>query len=541
MTNPILALDRVSLVLPNGTPLFTELTEQFDGRHTGLVGRNGVGKSLLAQLLAGLLAPSSGQCNSSGKVRYLAQHLTPEKYPHVAALAGVASTLAALQRIEAGSVSPSDFEQVGDDWDIRQRLQTQLEGAGLGYLTPESPVSQLSGGEAMRVALVGATLSDADFLILDEPTNHLDGPSRHALMQQLQNWTRGLVVISHDRALLQQMARIVELSSLGLRSYGGNYAFYQQAKAQETAAAAQKLERLKVERKREELALRDQREKLEKRQSRGDRRGKEANQAKILLGRQKGRSEASAGKLHKQQLEARAQLSQQVQEAAKHLEAATHIAMHSGSLTTTTAQKVAALTEVTLPFVTPPFDQITLAISGGQRIGVVGPNGCGKSTLLKVLAGLLPPISGLREAWAKMAYLDQQFSSLDPHQTILEQLLEVNSVAGKSQLRMQLAQLGLDASRVLLPCAQLSGGEQLKAALAKVIYADPPADCLLLDEPSNHLDLPSLAALEALLNQYQGTLLVVSHDEAFLAQLGLTHWLVAGEKGWELHHHRNSV
>ncbi|MGY2947394.1 ATP-binding cassette domain-containing protein [Ewingella americana] len=198
MTNPILTLDRVSLVLPNGTPLFTELTEQFDGRHTGLVGRNGVGKSLLAQLLAGLLAPSSGQCNSSGKVRYLAQHLTPEKYPHVAALAGVASTLAALQRIEAGSVSPSDFEQVGDDWDIRQRLQTQLESAGLGYLSPESPVSQLSGGEAMRVALIGATLSDADFLILDEPTNHLDGPSRRALMQQLQNWTGGLVVISHD-------------------------------------------------------------------------------------------------------------------------------------------------------------------------------------------------------------------------------------------------------------------------------------------------------------------------------------------------------
>lgn len=541
MTNPILTLDRVSLVLPNGTPLFTDITEQFDHRHTGLVGRNGVGKSLLAQLLAGLLAPSSGQCHCSGKVRYLAQHLTPEKYANVAALAGFENTLAALLRIETGSVDPADFEQVGDDWDIRQRLHTQLESAGLGYLSPESPVSQLSGGEAMRVALIGATLSDADFLILDEPTNHLDGPSRRVLMQQLQNWTGGLVVISHDRALLQQMARIVELSSLGLRSYGGNYAFYQQAKAQEAAAAAQKLERLKVERKREELALRDQREKLEKRQSRGDRRGKEANQAKILLGRQKGRSEASAGKLHKQQLEARAHLSQQVQEAAKHLEAAAHIAMHSDSLKATTAQKVAALTEVTLPFVTPPFDQITLAISGGQRIGVVGPNGCGKSTLLKVLAGLLPPVSGLREAWAKMAYLDQQLSSLDPHRTILEQLLEVNSIAGESQLRMQLAQLGLDASRVLLPCAQLSGGEQLKAALAKVIYADPSADCLLLDEPSNHLDLPSLAALEALLNQYQGTLLVVSHDEAFLAQLGLTHWLVAWEKGWELLHHRHSV
>lgn len=94
---------------------------------------------------------------------------------------------------------------------------------------------------------------------------------------------------------------------------------------------------------------------------------------------------------------------------------------------------------------------------------------------------------------------------------------------------------------MLLPCAQLSGGERLKAALAMLIYADPPADCLLLDEPSNHLDLPSLSALEALLNQFRGTLLVVSHDEAFLAQIGLTHWLMAGEKGWELILHRHSV
>lgn len=541
MTNSILTLERVSCVLPDGKPLFSELTDQFDLRHTGLVGNNGVGKSLLAKMLAGLVTPTSGQCRYAGRVRYLPQHLLPQHDDNVAMLAGVDVQLAALKRIEAGSADPIDFDLVGDGWDIRQRLQIQLESAGLGYLSPESAVNPLSGGEVMRVALAGATLSDADFLILDEPTNHLDAASRLALMQQLQHWSRGLLVISHDRRLLQQMERIVELSSLGLRSYGGNYDFYQQMKAQETAAAEQNLDRLKTERRRGEFALRDQRERLEKRQSRGHRQSKQANQAKILLGLQKSRSEASMGKQVKHLAQTQVRLNQQVQQAAKHIEASTPVVMHFTTSFRALPQNVATLTDAVLPFVPALFRQITLAIHGGQRIGVVGANGCGKSTVLKALAGLLPLVSGRSEVWAKTAYLDQPLSTLDRQKTVLEQLLAVNSQRGESQLRMQLAQLGLDATRVVLPCGKLSGGEQLKAALATIIYADVPASFLLLDEPSNHLDIPSLHTLEFFLSQYQGTLMVVSHDEVFLSEIELTHWLVAGEKGWEFSFHQHPV
>src|SRR5690606_20876618 len=151
-------------------------------------------------------------------------------------------------------------------------------------------------GESMRVALIGAQLSDADFLILDEPSNHLDRSSRLALSEWLQNWPRGLLVISHDRQLLRGMERIVELSSLGLRSYGGNYAFYAQARTQEQQRAIIALERARLDRRREENAMRKQRERQEKRQARGTREGKQANQAnqaKILLDRQKERSDQS--------------------------------------------------------------------------------------------------------------------------------------------------------------------------------------------------------------------------------------------------------
>lgn len=534
MTNILLTLDRVSFVLPDGKCLFSDLTAQFDHRHTALVGRNGVGKSLLAKILSGLVAPTLGQCRCSGRVNYLAQYLALQHYPSVAMLAGVDSQLAALDRIKAGSVDPTDFDLVGDNWDLRQRLQAQLATAGLGYLSPESAVNRLSGGEAMRVALSGAMLSGADYLILDEPTNHLDAASRLTLMRQLQQWPRGLLIISHDQQLLQQMERIVELSSLGLRSYGGNYDFYQHMKAQETASAIQNVERLKTERKREEQRLYEQRERLEKRAARATRQGKKANQAKLLLGRQKSRSETSAGKQVKQQTQMQTLLRQQVQHAIEHIEVSMHIAMHTPSTGGALPQKTATLEDVVLPFVPAPFRKITLTIHGGQRIGVVGSNGCGKSTLLKTLAGLLPPVSGHREVRAKTAYLDQQMSILDRQKTVLEQLLAVNEQAGESQLRMQLAQLGLDATRVSLPCGKLSGGEQLKAALAMIIYADSPTRFLLLDEPSNHLDTVSLHTLASFLNQYEGTLVVVSHDEVFLSQIALTHRLVAGNKGWEL-------
>ena len=260
MTTPYLALESVSCVLPDGRTLFSDLTEHFDQRHTGLVGRNGVGKSLLARMLAGQLQPSSGRCVRFGKVYYLAQHVVHPDGATVASLAGAQPALDALERIEAGSTAVDDFDAVGDAWDIRARLQYELQRHYLGYLDIRQPVATLSGGEAMRVALIGAMLSEADFLILDEPTNHLDGGNRRALIEQLRQWSAGLLVVSHDRALLETMTRIVELSALGLSSYGGNYSCYVQCKATERQAAVRLLEQRKLERKREEQGMREQRE-----------------------------------------------------------------------------------------------------------------------------------------------------------------------------------------------------------------------------------------------------------------------------------------
>jgi ATPase subunit of ABC transporter with duplicated ATPase domains len=534
MTNLIsLTLEGVSYQLPDGSILFSDLHEQFDGRPTGLVGRNGIGKSVLARILAAELLPSSGRCIGSGSIYYLPQQISIHPEQTVASLAGVQNIIDALERIERGGSAAADFEIVGERWDIRQQLQQQLTLHQLAHLQSCTPAAQLSGGEAMRVALLGAFLSQADFLILDEPTNHLDNKNRDALQQQLQRWKNGLLVVSHDRALLETMQRIVELSTLGLRSYGGGYSFYAQTKQEERTNAVALLEQRKAEYKREQRLLRKQREKVEQRQARGKKQAAETNQAKILLGRQKERSETSTGKLKAQQSAKHNELSMQVRAAAQQVEEDLSIVLYTPETEQTIPTKIAELDGVVLPFVSMAAT-INLSVNKAQRIGVVGPNGSGKSTLLRVLAGLIAARAGQCNVFVKAAYLDQRLALLQPEQSVLEQVLLANHTLGEAALRTRLAQLGLNAQRILLPSSLLSGGERLKGALACVLYADQPAHLLLLDEPSNHLDLNSMQALEVMLRQYRGALIVVSHDQAFLNNLALTDRLTATYNDWLL-------
>ncbi|MDH1866516.1 ATP-binding cassette domain-containing protein [Pseudomonas chengduensis] len=533
MTNPYLRLEGLSYVLPDGRTLFSDLSFTLDAKRTGLVGRNGVGKSILAQLLAGQRLPTDGHCHRNAIVHYLAQHITPDAQETIASVTGLQPALDALTRIELGQSDAADFETLRDRWTLRQRLQAELIQQGLPQATADTPLNHLSGGEAMRIAWMGARLSEATFLILDEPSNHLDPEQRALFMDQLHRWPHSLLLISHDRHLLNSMDQIIELSPQGLQTYGGNYDFYCQQKAQERQDAEQHLEQCKRERQRQEQAIREQRERQERRQSRGQRQGKDANQAKILLGRQKERSESSSGKRQQQQQLTEQRLNQQVRDAAQRRQQDADIVLHHVPIIAPPRETV-ALHNVRLPFVQGPTRDISLHLRGPRRIGILGPNGCGKSTLLKLLAGHLTALSGNRTVTEQRVYLDQRLSMLDPQRSVLAQLRDVQRRASESDLRMRLAQLDLDAQKINLPSAVLSGGERLKAALACVLYAEPAPQLLLLDEPNNHLDFPSLQALETLLRGYQGALIIVSHDEMFLNQLALTDRLIATEQGWQL-------
>jgi ATPase subunit of ABC transporter with duplicated ATPase domains len=352
-------------------------------------------------------------------------------------------------------------------------------------------------------------------------------------MQWLRGWPGGLLVISHDRQLLGQMERIVELSSHGLRSYGGDYAFYEQVRREERQAAERALEVRKIERKRGEQALREQQQRQAQRQARGQRDASQANQAPILLGGQKSRSEGSAGKLKRQQETLRDALSQRVADAARQVENGVSLAVLAPTVRVA-RRRVAVLERVELPFARGAAGTVDLVLMGGQRIGVVGSNGSGKSTLLQVLAGRIAPRDGHVDVPVPVAWLGQRLSTLEPCRSVIDHMREANPAAAEDALRLRLALLGLDADKVSVPTARLSGGERLKGALALALATDPPPQLLLLDEPGNHLDLASVEALETMLQQYEGALVVVSHDSVFLDRLRLTDRLSPTPAGWRM-------
>lgn len=517
-TTSILTLDSVTLVLPDGRPLFTNLTQTFDTTRTGLVGRNGVGKSLLGQLLAGRRSPSSGTCQRLGRVHLVDQQVI-DTSKTVADLAQMGPLIAALERIALGSVEAADFDTVGERWDAPERLRAHLHRHGLGHLDLQRPVHTLSGGQAMGVALIGAWLSEADYLILDEPTNHLDDHGRTQWLAMMQTWNRGLLVISHDRSLLEHMDCILELSSLGLKAYGGNFSHYQSRKRCETTQAVQQLAHLKRSQQQQARAQLQQRQALDKAQARAGRKAKGVNQAKILVDHQQQGGQATLGKQRRRHRAAGQQLIDRVRDAAQAVERACEITVHTPTLEPNVQRQVVLLQALRLAHGTQvPID---LSLRQGQRCALTGVNGSGKSTLLKMIAGQLPAPAGNLKVTDETALLDQHCSVLSADMSALEHVQQANLALDQSHVRMLLAQLGLDAARVALPSRLLSGGERMKAALAAILYRRRPVELLLLDEPGNHLDLPSLKALQKMLEQFTGALMIASHDQVLLDALRL--------------------
>ena len=519
MTQRQLHLDHLCLTLPDGRLLLDNLNHSFHAKTTGIVGANGSGKSLLGQLLAGDRAPSSGHVRRDGHVHVVSQQLEPGRFSTVAALAGVEHILQALQRITEGSLDDHDHALATGHWDCAARLRAELDLNGLGHLTADTPTHALSGGERQRIALLGAWLSKADWLILDEPSNHLDREQQQKLAQQIQRWPNGLVMISHDRVLLELMDEIVELSPTGLAVYGGNYSHYVAARELEQQAFQATLQGERTQAKREQREMAVQMERQQRRYARGDRNARDGSQTKLITNAQKERSENSQGKLRLNQQLAREQRQQRIADARARCAADIQRIMLPPETVVPNGKLVLQLNDLILPFghVAP----ISFTLTGPLRMAITGANGSGKSTLLQVIAGRLVPRAGEVICTVEVGWLDQHAGLEHPDRTAVQWLHESNPELPEAEARTRLAQLGIDADRVLLQTAQLSGGERLKIALAALLHAHRPPQLLLLDEPDNHLDLPSKLALEQMLGQYQGALLVVSHDDAFIEALGV--------------------
>ncbi|WP_426133257.1 ABC-F family ATP-binding cassette domain-containing protein [Pseudomonas sp. PWP3-1b2] len=532
----LVSLQHLCFQFATGETLLDDLTFSIDHTPTGIVGRNGRGKSILAKLIAGHLMPSSGVLTCSARVAYVAQALAVHPGHSVADVTGTAEVLGALERMARGNAHADDLELIDDRWDLAERLRAALDGAGLQQLGADTPAAQLSGGQLARIAVIGALLAAPQLLILDEPTNHLDSAGRTWLLAVLKQWRGGLVVVSHDRQLLNTMERIIELSPLGARVYGGNYAAYRQRRDSEQHAAVAALEHARLERSRERKRLQKDHDNLQRHAARSRKNADTANVDRFTQSRWKAAATQIVSNVRSAHLAHTTQLDAQVRQAYERVEdeAPTLLALPGSAVPN--GRQVLSLVNAQLPWLDPlaPSSCITLNLVGPVRVAVSGPNGCGKSTLLKLLAGQCQALAGECSVQVPVAYLDQHVALVDDKRSIVEQLNLLDTPLAESELRTRLALLHLDAVRVTQPARHLSGGERLKAAMAIALWRAVPAQLLLLDEPTNHLDLESVVAFEQALRGYTGAVLVVSHDEAFVQALRPTHRLVWQPRGWQL-------
>ncbi|PLP57892.1 ABC transporter [Mesorhizobium loti] len=511
---------------PDGTPLFTNINLSFGPERTGLVGRNGTGKTTLLCLITGALPPQTGTIQVHGALGWMRQELQPHSGETIGDLFGASPALAILDRAATGDASTEELADA--DWTLPTRIETALLRCGL-VIDPETPLSVLSGGQRTRAGLAALIFQEPDFLLLDEPTNNLDRPGRRAVIDLLKGWRAGAIVISHDRELLEEMDAIVELSALGATRYGGSYSAYQARKAEELQAADRRL----VDAEKHLTEVRRSAQQALERKARKDSAGLKSrtrgDQPKIMLDAAKGRSEASGGANARLRDIRRDNAQEAALSARAQIEILQPIRMDIPSTRLPSNRQVLSLNAVTGGHdpAQPAIRDLSLSITGPERIAITGPNGCGKTTLLSLIVGKLKPQKGRIDLNVPHVFLDQGVDLLDPDQSLRDNFLRLNRDANENQCRAALARFRFRADDALQEVRTLSGGQKLCAGLACVLGRATPPQLLLLDEPTNHLDLNATEALEAALEVYDGAM-VVSHDEVFLENLALDRRLDLG-------------
>ncbi len=521
---PSVVVSDLSFAWPDGGDVFDGLDFAAGIGRTGLVGANGAGKSVLLRLLTGELAPSRGSVTVSGAVGYLPQNITLQRERRVDDVLGIAGVRAALSAIESGDAAAEHFTVVGEDWDAEERARAMLDRLGLLGVTLDRTVGELSGGETVLLALAAVLIRRPGVLLLDEPTNNLDLHARQALYGAIESWRGVLVVVSHDRAMLERMDTIAELYRGEARSFGGNIDDYEAALAaeQETAGRLVRAAGSDLRRQRRELA--EARVKLDRRERYGRKMAETRRLPKMVANARKREAQVSAGKHRNLQVD-------RVKQAEERLEAAEEAVRDDDEIRLDLpATEVPARRDVLiLDAVRPRFGPtVTLHVRGPERVALVGPNGAGKTTLLRTITGELPPAGGEVGLAVPARLLPQRLDVLDPGLTVAGNAARFAPQASANAVRANLARMLFPGRRADQTAATLSGGELFRATLAALLLAEPAPQLLMLDEPTNNLDLPSVRHLIEAVRCFRGALLVASHDVPFLRELGLTRWLRLG-------------
>ncbi|HSX99265.1 MAG TPA: ATP-binding cassette domain-containing protein, partial [Streptomyces sp.] len=472
MSSPLsLTCTSLSFAWPDGTPVLDDLQIAFGPGRTGLVGVNGSGKTTLLKLIAGELTPTDGTVRVTGEVGYLPQSVTLDTGLRVDEALGIAAARAALHAIEAGDVAEEHFMAVGDDWDVEERALATLGQLGLGHVDLDRTIGEVSGGESVLLRLAALLLRRPDVLLLDEPTNNLDLYARRRLYEAVEAWSGVMIVVSHDRELLDLVDQIADLHAGEVTWYGGNFSAYEEALATEQEAAERMVRVAESDLKKQKRELVDAQVKLARRKRFGQKMQDQKRVPKVVAGLRKRAAQVSAGKhrvLHEERL---AGAKERLDEAVEAVRDEDEIRVELPYTAVPPGRTVLTLLDLELRYGARVRGGLDLR--GPERIALIGRNGSGKTTLLRTIAGELAPVSGETTAHVPMRFLPQRLDVLDDELTVAENVARFAPDATNNRIRARLARFLFRGSRADQPAATLSGGERFRAALAALMLAEP--------------------------------------------------------------------
>ncbi len=517
----MLTLQNISYIHPNKELLFDGITLTINPHDKiVLIGNNGVGKSTLFKIILNELQPSFGKVTIDNRPYYVPQVFGQYDHISVAQALGIEDKLHALKSILDGDATEENFALLDDDWTIEDRCKEALRYWRLEEIDLSQKMASLSGGQRTKVFLAGIQIHQAELILLDEPSNHLDIVSRELLYHFIQNTKSTLLIISHDRKLLNLLDTVFELTKTGVNIYGGNYDFYVAQRQVENNALHQNIQSKEKTLRKAKEKERETLERQQKQDARGKKKQEKAGMARIMMNTLRNSAENSTAKAKDIHTEKICGISQELRDLRANVPdidkmkfGFDNTKLHQGKILFKATNLNYSYNKKSLW-----QEDLNFQINSGDRIALKGANGSGKTTLINLILGNLAAVTYSNISNA--VHIDQDYSLINNQLTIYEQAQLYNTNAlQEHEVKIRLNRFLFGREIWDKSCNSLSGGERMRLMLCCLNIKNITPDLIILDEPTNNLDIQNIEILTAAINEYEGTLIVVSHDEYFLAQI----------------------
>ncbi|WP_347217704.1 ABC-F family ATP-binding cassette domain-containing protein, partial [Chryseobacterium sp.] len=493
----MILLQNISFGFPGGDLLFNHINLTIPS-HTksALVGSNGTGKSTMLKIIANEIQPLEGSINIQGEIFYVPQMFGNFNHLTIAECLNIDQKLFALEKITGGEVDEQYFEVLNDDWDIEERCQNALQYWNLQDFDLNQKLEGLSGGQKTKVFLAGIQINQPEIIILDEPTNHLDLEGRKLLYDLIEKVNGTVVIVSHDRTLLNLVDTIFELSNQGISTYGGNYDFYAEQKEVEDEALQNDIHAKERALKKAKEKERETLERKQKLDARGKQKQEKSGVARIMMNTLRNNAEKNTSKLKSVHTEKISGISGDLRDLRSSVRNADQMkvnfndsGLHSGKVLLTAENINFSYGEEKLW-----KENLDLEVRSGDRISIKGSNGSGKTTLIKLLLGnIQPSVGNINRTEFNSIYIDQEYSLIENDLTLYDFVQTFNDSAWQeSEVKTLLSRFLFSKETWDKRCGVLSGGERLRLLLCGLSISNKAPDIMILDEPTNNLDLQNV-------------------------------------------------